>query len=152
MSEEHPLSAAQHEAPEEHQDAVAQDGYVGAGRDVATGGVKPAAAPPYPPEEPAEFIACPDPVQDELVDATDEAFDQEEVPSPGANGSMPTPPLVGGRRRRQRLFTKLEDRPTPDKLTATQRLLLLDTWLRSGLPAGDFAPLVGVSKHTLYLW
>ena len=33
-----------------------------------------------------------------------------------------------------------------------QRLLLLDTWRRSGLPAGDFAPLVGLSKHTLYDW
>jgi transposase InsO family protein len=31
-------------------------------------------------------------------------------------------------------------------------LLLLDTWTRSGLPAGDFASLVGVSKHTLYAW
>jgi transposase InsO family protein len=30
--------------------------------------------------------------------------------------------------------------------------LLLDTWRRSGLPAADFAPLVGVSKHTLYDW
>jgi hypothetical protein len=37
-------------------------------------------------------------------------------------------------------------------LTATQRLLLLDSWRRSGLPAGDFAPLVGISKHTLYAW
>jgi transposase InsO family protein len=37
-------------------------------------------------------------------------------------------------------------------LTGQQRLLLLDTWRRSGLPAGDFAPLVGVSKHTLYKW
>jgi transposase InsO family protein len=37
-------------------------------------------------------------------------------------------------------------------LTAQQRLLLLDTWQRSGLPAGDFAALVGVSKHTLYSW
>jgi transposase InsO family protein len=33
-----------------------------------------------------------------------------------------------------------------------ERLLILDTWQRSGLPAGDFGPLVGVSKHTLYLW
>ena len=24
--------------------------------------------------------------------------------------------------------------------------------MKSGLPAGDFAPLVGVSKHTLYAW
>jgi transposase InsO family protein len=30
--------------------------------------------------------------------------------------------------------------------------LILDTWQRSGLPAGDFAALVGVSKHTLYGW
>jgi transposase InsO family protein len=30
--------------------------------------------------------------------------------------------------------------------------LILDTWRRSGLPAGDFAVLVGVSKHTLYAW
>ena len=37
-------------------------------------------------------------------------------------------------------------------MTAEQRLLILDTWQRSGLPAGDFASLVGVSKHTLYAW
>jgi transposase InsO family protein len=37
-------------------------------------------------------------------------------------------------------------------LTAEQRLLLLDTWQRSGLPAGDFAAMVGLSKHTLYAW
>jgi len=30
--------------------------------------------------------------------------------------------------------------------------LILDTWQRSGLPGGDFAALVGVSKHTLYAW
>ena len=33
--------------------------------------------------------------------------------------------------------------------TYEQRLLVLDLWLRSGLPAGDFAPLVGLSKFTL---
>jgi transposase InsO family protein len=37
-------------------------------------------------------------------------------------------------------------------LTGEQRLWILDTWKRSGLPAGDFAPLVGVSKHTLSSW
>jgi transposase len=41
--------------------------------------------------------------------------------------------------------------PTPP-LTAEQRLLLLDTWRRSGLPAADFAALVGLSRHTLYEW
>ena len=36
--------------------------------------------------------------------------------------------------------------------TAQQRLLILDIWIRSNLPAADFAPLVGVSKHSLYAW
>jgi transposase InsO family protein len=37
-------------------------------------------------------------------------------------------------------------------LTPEQRLLILDTWRRSGLPATDFGGLVGVSGHTLYAW
>jgi Helix-turn-helix domain len=37
-------------------------------------------------------------------------------------------------------------------LTPAQRLLVLDTWRRSGRPTGDFAALVGLSKHTLYAW
>ena len=36
--------------------------------------------------------------------------------------------------------------------TAEQRLLVLDCWRSSGLPAKDFAPLVGISRHTLYAW
>jgi transposase InsO family protein len=46
---------------------------------------------------------------------------------------------------------KKPQEPQP-ALTAEQRLLLLDTWKRSGLPAGDFSALVGLSKHTLYGW
>jgi transposase InsO family protein len=57
-----------------------------------------------------------------------------------------------GRRRRPRALSKPEPGPGKRKLTGQQRLLLLDTWRRSGLPAGDFAPLVGISKHTLYKW
>jgi transposase InsO family protein len=30
--------------------------------------------------------------------------------------------------------------------------MLLDTWLKSGLPATDFGQLVGVSSHSLYAW
>src|SRR5262245_20269946 len=41
---------------------------------------------------------------------------------------------------------------TETSFTPEQRLLVLDAWRRSGLPAGDFAPLVGISKHTLYAW
>lgn len=54
-----------------------------------------------------------------------------------------------GRRRGRRLV-----KPTAPRvpMTAEQRLLLLDTWRRSGLPAGDFASLIGMSKHTLYAW
>jgi hypothetical protein len=44
------------------------------------------------------------------------------------------------------------EEPIPVALTPEQRLLVLNAWRRSGLPAGDFAPLVGVSKHTLYAW
>ncbi|QVL30217.1 helix-turn-helix domain-containing protein [Telmatocola sphagniphila] len=50
-----------------------------------------------------------------------------------------------------RRLVKKSTEPVP-AMTAEQRILLLDTWQRSGLPAGDFAPLVGVSKHTLYAW
>ena len=42
--------------------------------------------------------------------------------------------------------------PAAAKMAPEQRLLVLDTWLRSGLPAGGFGELVGVSKHTLYAW
>lgn len=61
----------------------------------------------------------------------------------------PDPELPLWRSRRGRRLAK----PLKTEgLTGVQRLLLLDTWRRSGLPAGDFAPLVGVSKHTLYAW
>ena len=72
--------------------------------------------------------------------------------SSGATMSRDAGPLprLPGRRRGRRLVKKDQLAATP--LTAQQRLLLLDTWQRSGLPAGDFAALVGVSKHTLYAW
>jgi transposase InsO family protein len=60
------------------------------------------------------------------------------------------PPLArAGQRRKQSLTRPAEPLPA---LTAEQRLLILDSWLRSGLPAGDFGALVELSKHTLYLW
>ena len=56
----------------------------------------------------------------------------------------------GDDRRGRRLAKKPEEPASP--LTAEQRLLVLDAWQRSGLPARDFAPLVGMSRHTLYAW
>ena len=61
------------------------------------------------------------------------------------------PPLAG-RSKQRRLVRKTEDQKKQPWIGPEQRLLLLDTWRRSGLPAGDFAALVGISKHTLYGW
>jgi transposase InsO family protein len=37
-------------------------------------------------------------------------------------------------------------------LRPAQRLLILDTWLRSQLPAREFCAMFGLSPHTLYAW
>ena len=65
---------------------------------------------------------------------------------------LPAEPVLrlSPRRKGRRLVRKPELVKGP--LTAEQRLLLLDTWRRSGLPAGDFSSLVGISRHTLYSW
>jgi len=65
-------------------------------------------------------------------------------------GNGPVPKLAGRGKAGKRLVAD----PAPERLPLTpqQRLLILDSWIRSGLPAGDFAPLVGISKHTLYAW
>ena len=70
--------------------------------------------------------------------------------------SAGTSKLLTGRRpgspwRGRRTVLAEEAGPQP-QLSPQQRLLVLDTWMKSGLPAGDFAPLVGVSRHTLYEW
>jgi transposase InsO family protein len=65
-------------------------------------------------------------------------------------GPTPLPRGVTPKTKRRRL-TLPEVLPSPE-ITPPRRLLILDTWRRSGLPAADFAVLVGVSKHTLYAW
>jgi transposase InsO family protein len=67
---------------------------------------------------------------------------------------LPVAGRVGPPRRgrgRGRRLVQPEDEKVP-AYNPQQRLMSLDCWQRSGLPAGDFAPLVGVSKHTLYAW
>jgi transposase InsO family protein len=79
---------------------------------------------------------------------SDDADGRDEEPLGSFRRSVPG---LSGRGKRGRRLVKPQDlRTTP--VTAEQRLLLLDTWQRSGLPAGDFAALVGLSKHTLYGW
>jgi len=84
----------------------------------------------------------------------------EAIPdrSSGAGGAadddvpLRVPRLSAGPPKGRRLVKAEESRRPPVAVTPEQRLLVLDTWRRSGLPATAFAELVGVSKHTLYAW
>jgi transposase InsO family protein len=67
-----------------------------------------------------------------MVDET--AVKEKTLPPEGGNGAA--------RRRGS----------TAPNFNPAQRLLLLDTWLKSGLSATDFAELVGLSAHSLYAW
>lgn len=89
--------------------------------------------------------------------SNDESAPGLEGAAPGAITAEPAPEARPARRSigwngkpKGRFLVK------PDEVRLSfsphERLLILDTWQRSGLPAGDFAPLVGLSKHTLYLW
>jgi len=81
-------------------------------------------------------------------------------PHGGARAAAPSdePPLTvarlvaGGGRPRVARTVKAEEAGPREALKPEQRLLLLDTWKRSGLPATEFSTLVGVSAHTLYEW
>jgi transposase InsO family protein len=83
--------------------------------------------------------------------ANDALAEESPFPEEPFEEPLHKPRLVGGAKGHGRRLVKPEGSPQPS-MTPEQRLLILDTWLRSGLPAGDFATLVGVSKHTLYGW
>ena len=73
-----------------------------------------------------------------------------EEPGVGVGDLLPRIPERRGRRRGRRLVRSSDEVRGP--LSATKKILLLDLWNRSGLPARDFAGLTGLSHHTLYLW
>ena len=56
------------------------------------------------------------------------------------------------RRQRRGKRLTLDPKPKRPQYSGEQRLLILDVWRRSSLPAADFAPLVGVSMCSLYKW
>ena len=62
------------------------------------------------------------------------------------------PRLMATRRGKGRSLAASQPAARSPQITPEQRLLLLDTWRRSGLPAKDFAALVGISKYTLCGW
>lgn len=83
-------------------------------------------------------------VASDVGDTTDAEASRESLGDFGSRPSLMSP----GKGRR---LVPQDAAPAP-VLTPEQRLLVLDTWQRSGLPAADFAPLVGVCKYTLYSW
>ena len=112
----------------------------------------PAHAAEAPAESPVQATALP--VENALPDIPADAHEDfaEEEPFPDEPfEEMRRPRLIGTGKGKGRRLVKPEESPQP-AITPEQRLLILDTWQRSGLPAGDFATLVGVSKHTLYGW
>ena len=112
----------------------------------------PAPAAEVPAESPVQPTAPPveDGPPDELAETADSLGDDEPFPEEPFEETR-RPRLMGTGKGKGRRLVKPEEPPQP-AMTPEQRLLILDTWLRSGLPAGDFAGLVGVSKHTLYAW
>lgn len=106
------------------------------------------------PEEALPPEAGPEPGEDQAWQPRTGEADLSGLEQPWAEDQatmeeMVSLPRLGGRRSGRRLVRPPEPKPT---LTPQQRLLLLDTWRRSRLPAGDFAALVGLSKHALYNW
>jgi len=86
------------------------------------------------------------------------AFLYESVRLQGQPTGLRSPLETQARRVRQasgRESRRTLQKPTSDQrhlYSPEQRLLLIDTWRRSGLPVKDFAALVGLSQHTLYKW
>jgi transposase InsO family protein len=110
---------------------------------------------PTPPAAPPSTVSAVGPWGDEEAAEVGEPplcddAGTESVAEGGGLGVSGLPRLSGRSKGGRRLVKKEQAKPI--SLTVEQRLLLLDTWQRSGLPAGDFAALVGMCKHTLYGW
>jgi transposase InsO family protein len=90
-----------------------------------------------------------DPRVEDLPGEVDPDGDEERALDDGALTSIPR---LGSARRGRRLVKPEVAAAAKINVSPQQRLLILDTWRRSGLPAADFATLVNISKHTLYAW
>ena len=85
-------------------------------------------------------------------EASDEVLPEEEAfPEEPFEEPLRKPRLIGGGKSKGRRLVQPQSASQPS-ISPAQRLLILDSWRLSRLPASDFATLVGVSKHTLYGW
>jgi transposase InsO family protein len=90
------------------------------------------------------------------VVAAPEASETSAAEGTSGEGPEPTVPLLSGRRKgttyRRSAAAELQPQVEGHPLSGEQRLLVLDTWQRSGLTAGEFGKIAGVTAHTLYAW
>ena len=117
-------------------------------------GTTPADAPPDTPLPPVSLAP----------DEPPEAAPAASPPDPTMNSLPPSPidpaafgvgaPRLCGRGpgSPNRLILPEEAAAATRKLSTDQKLLILDTWQRSGLPATDFGAIVGLSRASLYAW
>ena len=115
----------------------------------------PEFTPPGVPEQ-EQSAVVPDPVHDdeplaEVVSDVEQLEDTADAP-PSESAALSVARLGARRRGGPRRVLQKSNARASAPLTPAQRLLLLDTWQRSGLPGRDFAAMVGLSKHTLYAW
>ncbi|MHC4874592.1 MAG: DDE-type integrase/transposase/recombinase [Planctomycetota bacterium] len=80
----------------------------------------------------------------------DESPDLEESDLSVSEEAVKPRRILTGPRKGRKLVRPEEKRKRT--YTPQERLLLLDTWQRSGLPAKDFGAMVGVGHYTLYKW
>src|SRR5712692_7511373 len=148
-------------AEREGEQSQSADQADGEGTEARAGGSRDAAGGleevSVTPADLREFSRHSDSAQDEFwqTPAGARVEEQEEMAAGGrVENDAEVQPRLSGRSPKGRVLRKAAGAgaQAAAKLTAKQRLLLLDTWQRSGLPAGDFAALVGISKHTLYSW
>lgn len=111
------------------------------------------APPPPPPPAPSQ----PRPAAVEGLDPDDALVVLDEEPTEGKTcGELDSGPRMSGKKGTGSGLQKAARKPANvDRtrgFTPEQRILILDAWQRSALPATDFAPLLGISAAALYKW
>ena len=76
----------------------------------------------------------------------------DEVAEPKRRRRAASAGFVPAGKPRRTSKTRKPEKSRLENFTGEQRLLLLDCWFRSKLPATEFSPLVGLTSATLYGW